>query len=624
MRLAVYWTRVGLGFLWFHTGLRIYEVVQTARTKRSLRAVSNSQMGGMTTHLNQLQVWGEEYQSAASRGRVFANAELRANVLVYAPHCRRSKQLGSQLIANNNSATFRVVRGASFGAIAHLVIHKLRASNRIGAGPIRRMHVAKAVLRSPTVLISLLNVYIIKVSWNDGNLGIEKQYPSTLPSISVEPYSDVFVRLLAAEFASTAEVVALGAFTGVYVREQMRGDGLVWVKVSRTRFHQLLILQLQSRCEQLLEDLRPVVRNSPYSAMVEYLLGVHSPSKGSLWNLQQSVPSSGRHVFSNLVSHSQFKSRDVVSLRDVEILHQRFIVADSQLVLTENGADCRADSVAGLWPYVFGSPTHDGRVLVSGSSQSGAIVESAIAGFGRVDSNWFHFLTETLPRLIAASDAADSDSCVLVQRELLPAGREAIQQLTRRALVELSEGRTQVGLLHVGIGTSSTMDTPFRGDLIGDFDSDALKATRDRLLGLYPTPRNRGRRVFMLRKSNYRRVLNLRQIRRILVRHGFEPVDMSLLSLQRQIETMQECEVVVTQGGAAMTNLMFAHPGTKLVGLVGPTGTQDRYWSRYLGVFGIQSTFLIGDSRKGKRSPAIHDDFSIDLSEFEECISRHI
>jgi len=139
---------------------------------------------------------------------------------------------------------------------------------------------------------------------------------------------------------------------------------------------------------------------------------------------------------------------------------------------------------------------------------------------------------------------------------------------------------------------------------------------------VYPPAEGGGRRIFMLRKSNYRRVTNLRKLQRILLRYDFEPVDMSELSLQKQIETMQQCDVVVTQGGAAMTNLMFARPGTKLIGLVGPAGTQDRYWSNYLNVFDIQSTFLIGHSRKTKRPPVIHDDFSIDTIKFEECLSH--
>jgi len=157
---------------------------------------------------------------------------------------------------------------------------------------------------------------------------------------------------------------------------------------------------------------------------------------------------------------------------------------------------------------------------------------------------------------------------------------------------------------------------------VGDFDSESLIDTRNRLLAAYPPAEGSGRRIFMLRKSNYRRVTNFRNLRRILLRYDFEPVDMSELSLQKQIETMQQCEAVVTQGGAAMTNLMFARPGTKLIGIVGPTGTQDRYWSNYLNVFDIQSTFLIGHSRMTKRPPVIHDDFSVDTTKFEECLSQ--
>jgi capsular polysaccharide biosynthesis protein len=125
----------------------------------------------------------------------------------------------------------------------------------------------------------------------------------------------------------------------------------------------------------------------------------------------------------------------------------------------------------------------------------------------------------------------------------------------------------------------------------------------------------------MLRKSNYRKVKNLGQLQRVLRQFQLEPVDMSQLSLMQQIATIQQCELVVLQGGAAMTNLMFAQPGTKLVGLVGPTGRQDRYWSNYLRIFDIDSTFVIGHSQNRKRPPTLHDDFSIDPDELEGHLS---
>jgi len=622
VRLLVYWLRVAAGFVWFHTGKRVHEVVLNRQVSKFLQVFSDAHAAGQTEFLNQLQIWCDDYQRETTTQRPLTNAKITTTLLVVSPQCRGKKELKRQLQVSSGSASVSVIRRIGFSNAALVLVNKLRMSRRIGVGPIRRIQIAKALLQNPLVFVDIRYAFKIKINWNDSNKPVSDSGSTAFKPLYVAPFSDVFSRTLASAVSSTTETTVLHALTRVVVGERSRGVLNPFARVGSTSLHQLLMLQLHIKCERLLEELRPVVRSSPYVTFVDYLLRAESMSSEHLRQLQQVVPSSDMSQLSNLVSRSQFKSREAVTLRDVEIWHERFIVSDSRLIVTENGADCRSDSVAGLWPYVFGGPTNDGRVLVARGSVEKRSIESAIAGFGRADSNWFHFVSETLPRVMRAVDHDDSNNCILIQSDLPPSGRQALQALTHRELIELGDQTVHVGELHVGIGTSSTMDTPFRGDLVGNFDNESLIDTRNRLLAAYPPAEGSGRRIFMLRKSNYRRVTNFRSLRRILLRYDFEPVDMLELSLQKQIETMQQCEVVVTQGGAAMTNLMFARPGTKLIGLVGPTGTQDRYWSNYLNVFDIQSTFLIGHSRKTKRPPVIHDNFSVDTTKFEECLSQ--
>jgi len=622
VRLAVYWAQVGAGFFWFHTGESFLEKLQNHKIRKFIQRIPKDHARGSTELLNQLQIWSDDYQQDVDLHNSFAGATITSNMIVFSPLIHRTRDLKNQVRVNDNPVRIRIRRAMRFRNIALIVVHILRTLGRFGPGPIRRTQIVKEVLRNPLLLANLRHAFLVEIDWNESVKSTEDLSSANLVPLRVVPQADIFARTLAPLLSSIVGITVLSVSTRLVNTDQKRGSFEPLVRISSISLEQFLNLQLYIRCERALREFQSVVRGSPFSIFGDYLLGVNSRGSDNVLALQQGVPVTDAPNLHNLVSHSQFRSRQVITIRDADILHERFIVTDSRLVVMENGADCRADSVAGLWPFVFGSPTCDGQILVANCSSGRRYVKSAIAGFGRVDSNWFHFVVETLPRVLATVDACTSESPVLIQRELLPAGRQALQALTHRELIELGDETVHVGELHVGIGTSSTMDTPFRGDLVGDFDNDSLIDTRSRLLDVYPPAEGGGRRIFMLRKSNYRRVTNLRKLQRILLRYDFEPVDMSELSLQKQIETMQQCDVVVTQGGAAMTNLMFARPGTKLIGLVGPAGTQDRYWSNYLNVFDIQSTFLIGHSRKTKRPPVIHDDFSIDTIKFEECLSH--
>ena len=614
--------RVIAQFIWNQTGTRVREVLLTRQIRRYLEFRNSSNQDKQLECLRQLQIWSDEYYNDVIQSNAFAVGKLRTQLLVFSPDCRRSKELKRQITRKYESANVRVARVRRVRDVGVAIVQILRKLDRIVVGPIRVTQIVRAVLRNPSVLIGMKSVFRIVIEWNNSVGQASDSNSSSFAALSVGPHSDVFERTLAAAFGSTTETTVVYASARVSFPGRPRGLVVPMLRIAEMSFHLLLQLQLTTKCERLLLQLRTIASASPYSAFVDYLLGTDSSFSGNLRDLRQVVPSSTAPHTKNLVSHSQFKSNEAFVLKDADILHERFIVSKSQLIVTENGADCRSEFVAGLWPFVFGGPTFDGRVLVAGGSPARHYVESAVAGFGRVDSNWFHFIVETLPRTLRAAEADKSSSCILIQHDLPVAGRQVLRALTHRELIELGNRTVHVGKLYVAVGTSSAMESSFLGNPVGEFNVESLVKTREKLLAVYPTVATRGRRVFMLRNSANRRITNLQQLRRILLRHGFDSVDMSKLSLQKQIETMQQAEIVVAQGGAGITNLMFAHPGTRVICLVGPSGRDVSFWSNYLNVFGISSSFLLGRPRKCNQEPGIHDDYSIDPVKLKESLSR--
>jgi capsular polysaccharide biosynthesis protein len=62
-----------------------------------------------------------------------------------------------------------------------------------------------------------------------------------------------------------------------------------------------------------------------------------------------------------------------------------------------------------------------------------------------------------------------------------------------------------------------------------------------------------------------------------LQNRGFESVKCEKLSVQEQAEVFSSAEVVVGAHGAALTNLVFCRPGTRVVELFSPTYVNPCY-----------------------------------------------
>lgn len=76
------------------------------------------------------------------------------------------------------------------------------------------------------------------------------------------------------------------------------------------------------------------------------------------------------------------------------------------------------------------------------------------------------------------------------------------------------------------------------------------------------------KRIYVTRGNVKRRkVLNEDQVIQLLEQYGFETVSMDGKSLQEQISLFANAEAIVAPHGAALTNLLFIQPGTKVIEL---------------------------------------------------------
>jgi capsular polysaccharide biosynthesis protein len=104
-----------------------------------------------------------------------------------------------------------------------------------------------------------------------------------------------------------------------------------------------------------------------------------------------------------------------------------------------------------------------------------------------------------------------------------------------------------------------------------------------------------------------RRLLNEDALMTFLAGHGFERLRMDGLSVSEQARTFANAEAIVAVHGAALTNLVFAAPGAKVVEIFPPGIVEVSYFAA--ATHGSLEYFYV----VGEPGPSKDDDFAIDI-----------
>ena len=211
----------------------------------------------------------------------------------------------------------------------------------------------------------------------------------------------------------------------------------------------------------------------------------------------------------------------------------------------------------------------------------------------RGSGNYYHFLTDVLPRLEllrragARPDAYLVDRTTRFQRDLLDhLGLTADRCLGTAKYPHLRAEELVVPSLPDDNLTTPPWIVPW---LRSQFLPDTV-----------PAPH---RRLYVGRGGtrHTRRVENEAELLAALNPLGFESIDPGALSPAEQVRAFAEAECIVGPHGAGLTNLAFAPPGAAVVELFARDYVNECFWALATTVEGLRYRYLVGD---GSRSPS--------------------
>lgn len=209
--------------------------------------------------------------------------------------------------------------------------------------------------------------------------------------------------------------------------------------------------------------------------------------------------------------------------------------------------------------------------------------------------NYYHFMTEGLPRLIQIVQFFETqkggfnakDFILLIDNEMPKQCLEAIELVLNGSIEIVFVKKGQIFYcedliyctpLWVSLDNTKGLPNPRKEFFV---DKYAINLVRDRILSSYlvkSKDSERIKKVYLQRiNTKLRPIKNIHQLEMFLLKNNFEFVDVGSLNLKEQIELFQTVDIVIGASGAAFTNLIFMKENSVAINLY-PSVSATNYY----------------------------------------------
>jgi capsular polysaccharide biosynthesis protein len=229
----------------------------------------------------------------------------------------------------------------------------------------------------------------------------------------------------------------------------------------------------------------------------------------------------------------------------------------------------------------------------------------------RGDVNYYHFLIDVLPRLGVLEQASGFD---MPEQWYVPSQTKFQKQLLD--LMGISEAQRIDSDENPHI-RAECLVVPSLPSVVGEKNPPwVVEFLRRRLMsGLSPSEERRPLYITRTAGTNNRAVVNEPELLAFLADRDFHIVDPSVLTVVAQMEAFASASVIVSPHGAALANLVFASPGTRVIELFPPGSVLPDYWRLASSVPGVTYRYLTTWPRQTRRNrgKTIVSDIEVDL-----------
>lgn len=244
------------------------------------------------------------------------------------------------------------------------------------------------------------------------------------------------------------------------------------------------------------------------------------------------------------------------------------------------------------------------------------------------DENYFHWLIECLPKLLMVNSLGQfKDAPILISENLHPNLLCALEKINRgsRKIIELKRGRVyNIKKLIYPSDLSRLLDRE-HGEILFDIDAVLspkwIRAVTQELTSSIVLPTEKPwRKIYLTRHSRVeRKLINEAELELALTYRGFEIVDLSECSLDYQMVLFRQAKLIVAPTGAALTNIIFCLPNTKVIVLTSDHKRMPfQIFNQLANIAGLSLQFCVG--KRCYTREDVHDDYTISIERIVQII----
>lgn len=268
-------------------------------------------------------------------------------------------------------------------------------------------------------------------------------------------------------------------------------------------------------------------------------------------------------------------AKKIYLLRNVKIIGGFQIISGNNLIITSTPEDPRQGFVSGIWQYITTIKKIKNKVLIFFDFNSKKIIKEGILISGRCSPNYFHCLIEYFGRSYILNKASflSHKPVLIVDSEMTNSEFECLKILFSDWPIFKKRPDTLLNVKKLYFPSINT----YHPDQIDNFlekNADICFSTllflRNTIFDkLKITQSTKRRKIFLERKFG-RNIVNNKEVKKMLIKMGFESIDPASLSFEKQVKLFNESKFIIGAAGSAFTNLIFCNPGTIVVSLVNP------------------------------------------------------
>jgi hypothetical protein len=317
-----------------------------------------------------------------------------------------------------------------------------------------------------------------------------------------------------------------------------------------------------------LEKLKLIAEsNSPIARGID---GTPAPNSWKTLEIVEAIwKDAGLSKFENSFKTYVKSFRKFTFQENVYVWRGGTILTEKGLLNTDYAQNPAFDFVAGRRDHIVGSHLTLKRARVKqGAVTNFAKIEEAVILASRCEDNWFHWIVETLPRILLL-EKIRGDIPILISERVPVSGIEALRIVSTRNIIRVDD-KTPIFVAKAFIPGQVIFHPDslefWDKQIFSIFDLDLLKQFRNlvlRRLNLAQiAPRDR---IFLTRRSTHRNLICIRAAEKVLGQlFKFKIIDTANLSFREQVSSIANARSIIMVGGAGMANLLFAGSGSKI------------------------------------------------------------